>query len=405
MATTEKKTKALPNDWSFVLDRIRGEEEDEHGNFARDTMLCFVKHGTLALTFHANFDSGIVCSKCFQYMKPGSFALHCDKCDKQAVPSTKEIKKWSDSDKKWAKLKRDNPDAFGCKTVVKIAQRDGLSGYVVHPRLYLGKTSSTLKLKAICITDGCTHLCALNALHRHFKQAHMDATYRIRDVDVVEAPTVNDVEESADEGEEDEDESIENNDVGGVNMEEGSGDMEKGCHDVADNAVSVNMDVGGGDNEDREGGNEGGEVAGDAGRVNMEEGGGGNELDDVPEDTLDEMVSGVAEKEGGTKDGNSKEEYVKDTKMGEDVEEETGKEGKDTTNIEVGEDGKNDHVIQDMDCEPFVPDEGPSDNDSFAEQEQQGGKQVTAKKQRKIKTRRHAAVRKSSRTRSTTKHY
>ena len=103
----------------------------------------------------------------------------------------------------------------------------------------------------------------------------MDATYRIRDVDVVEAPTVNDVEESADEGEEDEDESIENNDVGGVNMEEGSGDMEKGCHDVADNAVSVNMDVGGGDNEDREEGNEGGEVAGDAGRVNMEEGGGG----------------------------------------------------------------------------------------------------------------------------------
>jgi hypothetical protein len=79
MATAEKKKKALPNNWSFVSDCIQGEEEDEHGNFTKETMLCFVKHGTLALTFHANFDSRIVCSKCFQFIKPGSFALHCEK--------------------------------------------------------------------------------------------------------------------------------------------------------------------------------------------------------------------------------------------------------------------------------------------------------------------------------------
>ena len=97
MVTTEKKMKALPNNWSFVSDRIQGEEEDEHGNFTKETMLCFVKHGTLVLTFHANFDSGIVCSKCFQFMKPGSCALHCKKCKKQAVLSKKEIKKWADS--------------------------------------------------------------------------------------------------------------------------------------------------------------------------------------------------------------------------------------------------------------------------------------------------------------------
>ena len=174
MATAEKKKKALPNDWSFVSDRIQGEEEDEHENFTKETMLCFVKHRMLALTFHVNFDSGIMCSKCFHFMKPGSFALHCKKCEKQAVPSKKEIQKWAVYDKKWANLKRENPDAFANKTVVKIAQRDGLSTYVVHPHLYLGKTSSTMKLKAICITGRCAHMCALNTLHRHFKRAHMD---------------------------------------------------------------------------------------------------------------------------------------------------------------------------------------------------------------------------------------
>jgi hypothetical protein len=75
MATAEKTKKALSNDWSFVADNIQGEDEDEHGNFAKETMSCLVKHGMLALTFHASFDGGIACSKCFQFMKPGSFAL------------------------------------------------------------------------------------------------------------------------------------------------------------------------------------------------------------------------------------------------------------------------------------------------------------------------------------------
>ena len=59
-----------------------------------------------------------------------------------------------------------------------------------------------MKLKAICITDGCAHVCTLNALHRHFKQLHMNATYTIRDMGIVEAPSLNDVEESGGELEE-----------------------------------------------------------------------------------------------------------------------------------------------------------------------------------------------------------
>ena len=124
MATVDKTNKSLPNDWSFVADNIQGKDEDEHGNFAKETMLCFMKHRTLTLIFHASFDSRIVCSKCFQFMKPGSFALHCKKCEKQAVPSKKDIKKWTDSDKKWVNLKRENPDEFAEKMIVKITQRN-----------------------------------------------------------------------------------------------------------------------------------------------------------------------------------------------------------------------------------------------------------------------------------------
>ena len=66
MSTTDETKKNSPNEWSFVADYIQGQDDDSSGIFAEDTMLCFSKHGTLALTFHASFNSGIVCSKCFQ---------------------------------------------------------------------------------------------------------------------------------------------------------------------------------------------------------------------------------------------------------------------------------------------------------------------------------------------------
>ena len=100
MATDDETTKNSPNDWSFVAEEIQSDNGDSSGNYRADTMLCFLKHGTLALTFHANSNGGIVCSKCFQFMKPGSFALHCDKCNKQPAPSAKVVQEWADSDKK-----------------------------------------------------------------------------------------------------------------------------------------------------------------------------------------------------------------------------------------------------------------------------------------------------------------
>jgi hypothetical protein len=64
-----------------------------------------------------------------------------------------------------------------------------------------------MKLKTICITVSCAHVCTLNALHRHFMQSHMNATYTICDMGIVETPAVNDVEESAGELEEEDYES------------------------------------------------------------------------------------------------------------------------------------------------------------------------------------------------------
>ena len=75
---------------------MQGDNDNGDGGFMCDTMLCFKKHGDVVLTFHASFDGGIICSKCFQFMKPGSFALHCEKCDEQDAPMKKEIKQWKE---------------------------------------------------------------------------------------------------------------------------------------------------------------------------------------------------------------------------------------------------------------------------------------------------------------------
>lgn len=198
MASDDETARNVSNEWAFVTNHIEDSDADSDGNFRYDTMLCFSKHGTLALTFHARFMSGIVCAKCFQFLKPGSYAIHSAKCDKDPAPSAKAIKDWSDTDSKWANLRRNYSNQFSDKTVIKQAIRNGVGAYVVHPRFYLGKTSSTMKIKAMCITDGCTHVCAFNALQRHIKKAHMSVDYLLYNMEIVEAPTVNEVEDDDD---------------------------------------------------------------------------------------------------------------------------------------------------------------------------------------------------------------
>ena len=322
MATADETTKNTSNDWAFVSDHIQGSDADSDGNFLDDTMIGFSKHGTLALTFHANYNSGIVCAKCFQFMKPGSYAIHCNRCDKDPAPSAKAIKEWSDSDKKWAGLKREFPEEFSLKTDIRTATRDGVSAYVVHPRFYLGKTSSTMKLRALCITDGCVHVCAFNALHRHFKKAHMRASYALCRLDVLEAPTVNDVEDSSANDEEDSEEAeavAETENKGEEEEEDGMGEEN----------------------------NAGGTVA-------------------------------VMEEEG------------------DDKEEEKATEADTPGEYESGEAVDS----QDADCEPFVKEDGPSDDDTTEEiLENEGGQDKGGKTKPGEKQNNPAPVRKSARKR------
>ena len=91
----------------------------------------------------------------------------------------KEIEKWRDSDRKWANLKCCNGDIFVDKKSIWVTTWDAYSAYVVHLHFYLGQASLTLCLKAMCITDGCTKVCALNALYKHFKEEHIPGTHTI----------------------------------------------------------------------------------------------------------------------------------------------------------------------------------------------------------------------------------
>ena len=423
-AATAKK-KELQNNWSFVLDHIEGGNKDDRGNFKNDTMLCFKKHGTLALSFHANFDSGIVCSKCFQFMKPGSFALHCEKCAKQPSPMKKDIGKWADSDKKWADLKRQNMDLFQDKTVIRIARRDGLSAYVIHPRFYLGKSSSTLVLKALCITDGCSHVCALNALHRHFKQAHMTGTYGIQPLQVLEAPLLKKIEESddsssdSDDGQEDVGEGGKNGD----NEEDGNeaSDSDDGHEDVQDvgknleneNDVNKDGDSDDGHEDDQKGGkNSENEVSGNEAVTDTDEDmgedndcvvanaegeqGGMEENENSPEDVEETTTYGgkADDKNEAVADADNNYAFNRDTCVEmEDNAEKTTADGEDIR----GEMPPFDDV-DDMDCEPFVDEGGPSDDDTAAEHEKvRANKEKIRKK--KTTAGRTMPVRKSTRNR------
>jgi hypothetical protein len=346
MATDDETTKNTSNDWAFVSDHIQGSDADSDGNFLDDTMIGFSKHGTLALTFHANYNSGIVCAKCFQFMKPGSYAIHCNRCDKDPAPSAKAIKEWSDSDKKWAGLKREFPEEFSLKTEIRTATRDGVSAYVVHPRFYLGKTSSTMKLRALCITNGCVHVCAFNALHRHFKKAHMRASYAVYRLDVLEAPTVNDVEDSS------------------ANDEEDSEEAE---------AVADTENMGEEEEEDGEEDSEEAEAVADTENKGEEE-----EEDGMGEENNAGGTVAVMEEEGDNK------------------EEERATEADTPGEYESGEAVDS----QDADCEPFVKEDGPSDDDTTEENlENKGGQDKGGKTKPDGKQNNPEPVRKSARKR------
>ena len=167
--------KVAANNWTQALSHA------DNGVFSTNTMMCFTHGVETALTFHAgNGDCvGILCSKCYKFFRPGSFAKHAEDCVDALPPSNSMIKKWNDSAHLWANLRRNfgKNGELESETTIWAASRDDNMAYVVHPSWC---SSTSRKLRAMCVTDGCAHVCALNGLQRHMKAIHCKGTYNLR---------------------------------------------------------------------------------------------------------------------------------------------------------------------------------------------------------------------------------
>ena len=123
-----------------------------------------------------------------QVFWPCSFSQHAEDCKDSLPPSNSMVKKWKDSSHLWANLRREfgKEGELSSKTSIWVARRDGKMAYVLHPSWCL---STSRKLRAMCITDGCTHVCALNGLQRHVKAAHYKGNYDLHELEVIDVPS------------------------------------------------------------------------------------------------------------------------------------------------------------------------------------------------------------------------
>ena len=95
--------KVAANNWTQALSHA------DNGMFSADTMMCFLHEGMTVLTFLVGNGNhmGILCSKCYKFFKPRSFAKHSEDCMDTLPPSNSMIKKWNDSAHLWANLRRE----------------------------------------------------------------------------------------------------------------------------------------------------------------------------------------------------------------------------------------------------------------------------------------------------------
>ena len=60
------------------------------------------------------------------------------------------------------------------------AKRDQQLAYLLHPSWFTGDK----KIKALCITDGCNTVCAINTLNAHYHN-HKTKTYKLCELDII----------------------------------------------------------------------------------------------------------------------------------------------------------------------------------------------------------------------------
>jgi len=64
----------------------------------------------------------------------------------------------------------------GDKKLLWVVRGDKKMAYVVHSSWC---TSTSCRIRAMCITDACTHVSAFNGLQRHMKTVHMKGEYTL----------------------------------------------------------------------------------------------------------------------------------------------------------------------------------------------------------------------------------
>ena len=142
-------------------------------------------NGTTAMAFHAVSRAGLVCTKCFKLYTPGLFAKHAQGCDDALPPPEAVTKKWKDTASLWADLlhkKGPKPkyNRFVATDKIWAAKHDQQLAYLLHPSWFTGDK----KIKALCITDGCNTVCAINALNSHYRN-HKTKTYKLRELVII----------------------------------------------------------------------------------------------------------------------------------------------------------------------------------------------------------------------------
>jgi hypothetical protein len=181
MLSDKDDNRLTSNNWAQVLHHA------DKWVFPADTMMCFLHNGVTALTFHAENGErvGIMCSKCFKFFRPGSFGQHAKDCMDSLAPNRSMIKHWKDSTHLCTDIKRKcgKDKEFGDKKSLWVMRRDEKIAYVVHPSWC---TSTSHSIRAMCITDGDMHVCALNGLQHHMKAAHMKGEYTLWELDVMD---------------------------------------------------------------------------------------------------------------------------------------------------------------------------------------------------------------------------
>ena len=102
-------------------------------------------------------------------------------CNDILPASTATIKKWKDTASLSVDLlceKGPKNNIFAVRDKIWAVKHDQQPVYLLHPCWF----TEDKKIKALCITNGCNTVCAINALNAHYRY-HKLQTYKVCEID------------------------------------------------------------------------------------------------------------------------------------------------------------------------------------------------------------------------------